>query len=172
MSSRKTSALARLRAGDTTAGALSGIASLGSGGTPTASSDVTSDVLAAAFGLSTTEFMTKSRIGDGKEAAPRSVPPPTDFEAAPAFAGARAGFVFKSGAHGLGYYKDKQQWRQQQQQQQQQDDDTFVAAAEFSGARPGFVFKAGSAGLGYYLDDGGSAAVASAASTASCAFTS
>jgi len=49
------------------------------------------------------------------------VPADDGFSPAARFAGARAGFVFKKGESGLGYYRDlgptKQQWQQWQQQQ-------------------------------------------------------
>lgn len=69
------------------------------------------------------------------------LPPPLDFFAGDAcldgspFAGVKAGFIFRKGDRGLGYYRDE-----------------FVPAPAFDGPKPGFVFRSGGRGTGYYRD--------------------
>lgn len=95
------------------------------------------------------------------------------------FSGLRNGYVFKSGAHGLGYYLDAAQPCTGDTQSSDllcagsgslssadarnvnstPDDNSldgtlFTRAANFDGARSGYVFKLGQRGLGYYLDKG------------------
>ena len=93
-----------------------------------------------------------------------------NFQSAQSFSGFRAGYVFKSGLSGLGYYADPghtdEQQRLQAQHQSPQNSELelptqtqqatyfFQPAQHFSGARPGYVFTMGSCGLGYYIDSG------------------
>jgi ribosome biogenesis protein BMS1 len=53
---------------------------------------------------------------DGDDAVDDCVPAGDGFSPAASFAGARAGFVFKKGESGLGYYRDRGPNKQQQQQ--------------------------------------------------------
>jgi len=84
-----------------------------------------------------------------------------DFFAADGFRGHHAGYHFKQGPQGLGYYRDERgartvgcanysAWR---------PTGDFVAADGFRGQHAGYHFKQGPQGLGYYRDETGARTV-------------
>ena len=66
-----------------------------------------------------------------------TAPVPAHFMVSPTFTGAKAGYTFKMGPRGLGYYGS--------------DGSGFIASASFTGVKPGYVFaEIGPEGIGYY----------------------
>jgi hypothetical protein len=87
------------------------------------------------------------------------------FDPAKAFGGAKPGWIFKTGGHGLGYYREAAAGKPQQPQFTAQQYgqygggggqydaiDGFHPAKAFGGAKPGWIFKTGGHGLGYYRE--------------------
>ena len=88
---------------------------------------------------------------------------PIEYVEADTFLGPRAGFVFKMGDQGLGYYTDTYSEALKAQVEKDKREETvnlkrgdlpveFIEASAFEGQRSGFVFKNGDQGLGYYTD--------------------
>lgn len=77
------------------------------------------------------------------------------FEASASFAGARAGYVFKNGAQGVGYYKDTyvpgSSTEPAAPDAPQQP--AFIPSDVFTGSRDDYSYRHGEQGPGYYWDD-------------------
>jgi hypothetical protein len=88
------------------------------------------------------------------------------------FQGAKAGYVFKLGEEGLGYYRDSTTPTKQPFSREAglvaPTPPAFIACDSFEGAKHGYVFQVGANGVGYYRDarQGLSAPTAPAASSA------
>eukprot|EP00932_Pfiesteria_piscicida_P012446 SRR837773.23827.p2 GENE.SRR837773.23827~~SRR837773.23827.p2 ORF type:complete len:382 (-),score=159.69 SRR837773.23827:1-1146(-) len=96
---------------------------------------------------------------DAPPGAPPPPPPPgvfdnpAEFIPAVAFTGAREGMSFKTGPHGLGYYKDVvPEPPKPKPPPPPKAEADFIGAFEWQGPKPGMVFKLGDQGIGYYED--------------------
>jgi len=106
------------------------------------------DVILAVNGSPISCFADYTKAAHGAKEFVVTIRRPRHYEDADAWAGARPGYCFKLGEHGLGYYRDVRDGVFAVMTGVQE----FHPSKHFEGEWTGYVFKRGHLGVGYYLD--------------------